>query len=343
MLNRKDKEELEIAHFVFHILLKDDEEPTYLDQVILTTQQKNFFSKWLSESISLGVEFEFRDKSKEGGIYSICKGIRTEDEFIEASKVISSEFKRFHKGSSSDGLLVIALVKLTDGFALFLVKMNYSETLQYELQERNGKMVAILTEVTNPINESKQAIQKSAIINIDAGYDWDVFAQDKQNPHKYKIADYFQAFLDVREREVSSVLTREVFHAVTKWAKKNRNELDPEQNYTNYKGRATDYLNSHDDFDTEEYVRSVISDANEERRLKLQKSFIDYLDEHDLSGRAFQIRRNSIPRRETKITWKTHNDVEIIFEGSAESNNIEKTNVNGEFIITIKTSNIQEI
>jgi len=341
MLNRADKEGLIISHFVFHILEKDEEDPTFLDEVVLTNNQKTFFSKWLSESINMGNEYEFRNPDHPGGVKSLCSKIRNENEFIESSKQMSSEFKRFHKGSSSDGLLIIALVQLQTGSALFLVKMNYSETLQYDLATINGRTVAVLKEVSNPINESRQAIQKAALINIDSEYEWDVFAQDKQNPISHKIADYFQNFLDVREKEVASYLTRKVFAAVSTWAKRYKADIDPDQNYTDYKGRAYEYLSSSDEFDSEAYINSVISDSDEERRVRLKNSLRSFLADNGLEGRAFEIKRASIGKSQSKITWQTHSDVKISFTGTPESNNIEsRTQKNGETVITITTNRV---
>lgn len=345
MLSSRDKDELRLESFVFHVLVKEEEAPKLLDEVILTERQRVFFKEWLSKSISSSIEYEFRDRDKEGGVCQLAiKAVENNcAQFIEVSKNLSKEFKRFHKGSSSDGILIIALVVVETGHLLYMVKMDYSETLQYEIEELDGRRVARLSEVENPINESSQAIQKAAIINIDSQYTWDVLAQDKQSPINYKIAEYFQNFLDVREKEVASVLTREIHKAVKQWVRENQSNLDPIQNITDYSGRGYDYLVSHDEFDAEELVRCVVVDSNEERRVALRESLLQKLDVLDLRQRSFPLRRGSIANRESKNIWKTHMDVQIIFHGSPEANNIRRTRnpESGEEVIMITTSSIR--
>ena len=343
MLSIRDKDSLEIDSFIFHILVKDEDDPQYLDEVILTRSQKRFFKKWFATAINNSIEYEFKDKERAGSVHKIAQEVGdTPSTFLDSSKSLAYEFKRLHKGSSSDGLLIVSTVEVESGQLLYLMKMDYSETLQYTLENQNGRSIATLKEVENPINENKQAIQKIAIINIDCeNYHWDVIAQDKQSTIGYKIADYFKSFLDVREREMSSVLTREVFSAVLKWARLNKDSLDPSQNITIYKGRAINYLDNYSDFDTDEYVRAVVSDEDEERRVILRNSLRSKLVELELAGRSFEIRRNSIRKTDSKSIWTTAQNVQIVFEGTPDSKNISRTSQNGEEIVTIRTSNIE--
>lgn len=212
MLTNKDKESLDIESFIFHILLKDQDAPQYLDEVVLNKSQKRFFKKWFATAVTNSIEYEFKDLKRDGSVYKISQSIGSKPEFIEKSKTLASDFKRFHKGTSSDGILIVSTVTVESGKILYMMKMDYSETFQYKLEEKGGKSIAILSEVENPINENKQAIQKVAMINISANYGWDVSAQDRQATIGYRIADYFKNFLDVREKEVASVLTREVLY-----------------------------------------------------------------------------------------------------------------------------------
>ncbi len=242
ILNRPDKENLEIAQFVFHVLENDREEPRYLDEVRLNSLQRKFFNDWLIESLTKVIEYEFRDKNSEGTVFHVCQKFGDDEiDFSETTQSLAKQFKRHDTGSSKNSLLVFSLVHLDSGGSiLFLVKMPHSDTLQFDIQTIDGREVAVLSSVQNPINESKQAIQKAAIINIDSQYDWDVFARDKYKGSEPEIAIYFKEFLDVREKEVSSELTRRVFAEAHKWAKKHKSELDPDQHPTDYKGRALD-------------------------------------------------------------------------------------------------------
>lgn len=84
----------------------------------------------------------------------------------------------------------------------------------------------------------------------------------------------------------------------------------------------------------------MVEDSDEERRILLRDSFRSVLNELELAGRSFEIKRNSIRKTEARSTWVTAQNVQIIFEGTPDSNNINRSNKQGEEIITIKTSSI---
>jgi hypothetical protein len=344
MLRANDCDNLAIRQFIFHPILKDVDDEIYFDEVALTPVQRGFFKQWLAKSIRQATEFEFVNKVAPDSLWSKADALRTQGavEFTAASKEITSLFKRFHKGSSSDGILVLALTRTPSGDFLFLVKTTFENVLSYKDKLVNGIRKVTLAEIPHPISEDTTAIQKAALINVNAnGYDWQVLAQDRQNAIPYKIADFFQKFLNVREKEVASVLTRKVFTAVKRWANSNRGALDPQQHLSDYWGRAYDYLHTHDEFETDSFVSSVVVDGNEERRTELRTSLTDALVHDELAGRVFPPRPDSIPKREAKTTIKTQTGVTINFTGTQEANNIAIRREGDEQVITIRTTEIE--
>jgi hypothetical protein len=341
MLRPTDRENLEIRRFIFHPILKDSEDH-YFDEIVLNDDQRVFFTNWLAGALTQATEFEFVDRDANDGLLSAATEIRdgSHDDFIECSKRVTALFKRFHKGSTSDGILAIALGNAPSGNLLFFVKTTFEEVLSYQEDEINGRRRVTLLDIPNPISEDRNAIQKVAIVNVDADYDWEVLAQDRQNGIPYKIADFFKSFLNVREREVASVLTRKVFGAVQQWAKANREILDPDQKHSEYYGRAYEYLATHNEFETDQFIATVVVDHNEDRRQELRTSLRQTLENQELAGRVFPPMPSSIPKGDAKTTWKTRSGVVISFLGTSVSNHISITQENNEQVITIRTTEL---
>ncbi len=343
MLRPADREQLRLKYFIFHPIVRDRDED-YFDGVVLTDEQHSFFTKLLANCLSNATEFEFVDKAKADGIFATATQIRngSEEEFVASSKELTSLFKRFHSGSTSDGILAVALGQVPSGFLLFILKTTFNSVLAYREETVDGKRRVRLTEIPNPISEDREAIQKAAIVNISANYDWEVLAQDRQSSVTYKIADFFKKFLDIREREVASVLTRRVFSSVTNWARANQDDLDPEQGVPDYKGRAIDFLNTHDEFDTDQFISSVIYDLDEERRRRLRESLRKQLEDEELAGRAFPPQPKSIRRSDARTIYETTSGVRISFVGAPTKHNITIRKTPNEQVITIKTTEISE-
>jgi hypothetical protein len=343
MLRVDDRQNLEIERFIFHPILKDADDH-YFDEVELTAVQRTFFKNWFASALKQASEYEFVQKDADDCLLNKIIAIQANDNialaFTNESKNITATFKRFHKASSSDGILALALTRIPSGRLFFLVKTTFGHVMQYKERLEQGRRKVTLSEIDNPISEDAAAIQKAVIINIDSNYDWEVLAQDRQSQIPYKIADYFKNFLHVREREVSSVLTRKVFSSVKNWVRDNKPRIDPAQTVSDYWGRAYDYLRTHDEFETDNFVAAVVVDPNEERRTELRTSLRTKLETDEIAGRAFAPSPGSITPREAKATIKTTSGVTINYIGTKEANSISIERQNNEQVITIRTPEI---
>lgn len=343
VLTTAEKEAIVIEKFIFHIILKDDLKPHYLQEVQISDEQKEFFKNRLAETAQ-GRQYIFTEDSK---LKSIVREIldATDDDFLRLSKEITYDFKLTHTNSTTDGVFIICVASTYKRKLLFLVKLEHKRIYQYKVDDSNS--TAILDEVKNTFTEDKSAIQKVALIDIDDDVIWDVLVNDRSaRSEKSYITDYFRRFLSVLPRETDADLTKKVITVVSRWASNNKENLDPEQEVSSYKTRGKDYLMNHEKFDTEEYIDAIIQDPDPARRRKLKNSLRSLMEEVGLAGQRFEIKKAVLSKAVSKNVRLTAEGVKIEWEGSARDNNItipNSPNENGDYLITIQTSKIREV
>lgn len=346
VLNESQRESLEIENFIFHIIDPDagvENNVIPLDEVELNEKQKIFFIERLKD-IAEGTQYVFNENSID--LKEKCISLINEpSEFIQLSKRIATDFASRHKVQMAAGVFVVAIVKYLKSAhnwkkLIFLVKMDKQPSFSYSYREVNGKRIAYIEEIQNSLNETKSAIQKSALIDTSEQFEWHVLAFDRiQKPG---LSDYFRSFLGVTERLHDSVLTRIAFQAVKQWAHAiPRDDLPENEDANTYIARAINYLQDHEVFDTESFMDTIVKDGNAERKNNLTSSLKNKLDESGVSGQIFKPQSNSILKKDKKLGYITAEGVTISYEGSKEAAGIEIQEIpGGRAIITIKTNNL---
>lgn len=339
VLSITDKEAIEIEKLIFHIILKDEAQPHFLDELQITSEQKKFFKDRLGDSAQ-GRQYIFTDQDSK--VYQLTKKILTHPDqyFLEVSKDLTDRFKSTHPSTSNDGVFVIALASIRNRKLLFMIKLDHKKVYEYKVKGTT----ALLKEVQNTFVEDKSAIQKVALVDISKDVVWDVLVYDRSKPSG--ITDYFGNFLNVLPRETESILTKKAVSVAQRWASDNKSEIDPLQTPATYKNRAVEYLLTTELFDTESYVKSVIHDNEKERRENLQKSFESFLTEQGLAGQSFEPNKSSLSKKERKNVRETAEGVKIEWEGDIDRYNIDIPNspdLNGIYNIAIRTGRIIEI
>lgn len=322
VLTSGDKQRIKISHFIFHIIITDEDIPHYLDEVVMTDEQQKFFKDRLIDS-STGTQYLFLEKDKSDLVRSIKEIINNpEEKFIEKSRELASNFVRFHKKTMSDGVYIISLIKLYDNTPLlYLVKMDQKKVLRYKVESTDTGKRAILEEIINTFVEDKNAIQKSAIIDIGEYYQWDVLAFDRSKDGGKGITDYFRNYLGVIEREDASVLTRKAVNAVRQWATIYSEDLDEDPSI--FKERAIQYLKTHDTFDSEEFMNMVVYEEDYEKKSLMLKSLREYLSEEGIFGQVFSPKPESLSKADQKNIRETAEGVRLEWLGSAKSKGIK--------------------
>lgn len=342
-LTEDQKNSLQITEFVFHIIdpsISEEDHILPIDEVQLHEKQKTFFLDRLKEILT-GTQYVF--KADAGLVKQKCIELTVNPKNInEISRVLASDFTGRHKGSMSVGIFVVAKVQFlakanTWKKLILLLKMDQSESFSYKRVEVDGKFIAVLSENENSLSRDKNSIQKSAVIDADNYFAWDVLAYDRVQ--KPRLGDYFKAFLGVQERQQEAVLTRKALSTVKQWAKLIPKEDLPEgEDSASFSGRAFDYLKNNINFDSDGFIETVVRDENKERREKLQKQLKIELTESGVYGQSFIPKPESLKRAETLSKMVTKEGVSVIFQGSREAVGINVSTLpNGKTRITIET------
>ncbi len=340
VLTIADKEAIQIEKLIFHIILNDDAQPHFLDELVITVEQKKFFKDRLADSAQ-GRQYIFSGDNVP--VYRMTKDILSdvESNFIKISKELTDRFRTTHTKTTNDGVFVISLASINKRKLLFMIKLDNKKVYEYKLKGSK----ALLEEVKNTFVEDKSAIQKVALVDISPDVVWDVLVYDRSQPSG--ITDYFGKFLNVLPRETETQLTENAISFVRKWAGENRGELDQDQEPSHYKNRAIEYLNSVDIFDTDSFIRRVIFDGDSQRRKKLQQSLLDYITVSGLAGQSFTPNKNALSKKTKTNVRQTAEGVKIEWIGDPQESNITIPNEpdpnDGNYHIEICTSTITDI
>lgn len=345
VLTHAQRESLEIVDFIFHVI--DPEAPgkvIKLDEVHLQDRQKEFFLDRLRD-IAEGTQYIFNQDEvnldEQGD-----QLLNERESFVEISYALTREFARLHSKNMSAGVFIVSTVKyLAQAHdwkqLVFLVKMDKQESFSYSYKEVEGKKIAVLNEIPNALNENKRAIQKSALIDPSDHFAWDVLAFDRVK--KPFLGDYFRTFLGVVERHQDSDLTRRAYQVVRRWAKSiHKEQLPPREDLNTYRGRALNYLNDHDSFDTDAFLDAVVKDNDEDRKAEHTGSLRNSLAEAGVAGQRFSPQPNSLTKPQRRQVYETREGVTIVFEGTLEEAgmHIEKLE-NGGSVVTITTNHLE--
>lgn len=337
---------LEIEHFIFHVIHPDQEDPvTFLDEVVLTDEQKTFFTERLRNAAT-GSQYQFMPDAV--SLKEKCQQLIADlDCFIEVSRQITRSFAGHHTGNTANGVFVVAIAKtlVADNQPIrlvFLVKLDHKEVYQYVLEQLAGGQRAVMHKIANSLVEDKTAVQKSALIDVSDAFAWDVLASERRPKPDGEIWDYFKEFLGVRLREDASILTRKTLAVVRKWARGlGATDVPDGEDVNTYKSRAIRFLEDNDQFDTDRFLDTVVRDEIDvERKTRVKQSLRDQLAEAGVAGQTFRPQPNSLPKKAKRMVYETMEGVTIQFEGSREEKGITIRTADGGKIIEIRTARV---
>lgn len=345
VLSKGQIDSLEIQEFIFHIInTEGDEEKTiFLDQVELAPAQKQFFLDRLKDCAK-GTQYVY----KEGEVDSLedkCKKFNEgEVSFLDASVAITKSFSKQHAGSAADGLFVVSKVNYLSSpndykSLLFLVKLDKTATLSYSYKEVKGVKIAVMNEVPNALSESKRAVQKSALIDLSGTHIWDVLAYDRV---EVELTEYFKRFLGVKPRQTGSTQTQVAHRTVRSWARQLDAELLPDgEDATTLIGRSLSYFESAAEFDTEQFINSVVRHENPDVKKVLHDQLYDTLASEGIAGSNFKPIPSAISRKDKKTIYETSEGVVITYQGDQKAAGITRKPLqDGREQIIIETNKI---
>lgn len=369
VLNPTIIESLQIENFIYHVIRHDLEDPSFNDEVTLEQEQKEFFERQIRQACE-GTQFLFanpEDNSCRLDCLDILGDIST---LVPKSRILTQRFFSAHNRTMSDGIFIVAVVSVLVGdqrqTLLSFLKIDFTTVYQQMRNEVNGRHIVSLTRIMDSLADTPRALQKWAILDPESEFAWDVIALQRGKTEKVKdtneaISDYFRNFLQVIVRDNPSSLTKKTVKSTSDWSRDIAGLLPSHVKHTDIKARSVSYFDSHEQFDTDDYVNHVLStfippelkeeDLSPEEHQRKQDylrqqaecrdSLCEMLRVKEISGQIFECRPNSIPTTNRKSKLVTDEDVSIFFKGELNDNNITITEDNGEKVITIRTTQFE--
>jgi len=358
-LTKLQKESIEINKFIFHIISKDEDTSIHLDEITLTTEQKKFVKARIIE-VAEGTQFTFINK-EHNHLSNLCKNLYIDTLFKLNSELIADDFHRLHLRNMSDGAFIISTFNILDKdnsniSLIALIKMDHKKVLEYIYSDNVKNRKVQLREIANSFIESKEAMQKVAIIDVANEFKWDILAKEKNKTEG--ITDYFKKFLNALELDTASQLTRRVVQEASKWARINNDSLRdiPElsektsdfRSYINKKSINFLELNNSVIFNSDDFYSNILhndsfTSDSQSKIDELKENIKDYFIEKSIEGQSFIPKPNSIPNKDRKTIKRTEEGVVIKWTGNAEDNKIKFSKDNNQHVITITTSNLETI
>lgn len=345
-LTAEERNSLKLTHFIFHIIIADEDEPYFLEEVQVDDAQKSFFIDRVIDA-SVGTQFTFSNRDQNRLLQS-CRAIleNPSENFLQSSKDIAADFLGHHSGRMSDGVIVISRVTIVKHGVLIplvsLIKMDHQRVLQYSLEDTPEGRRAIIAEITNSFVEDKSAMQKVSLVDIGDQYAWDILARERGAAEG--VAEYFRRFLGATEKDTAFNLTKKAVAAVRQWATMFKQNLPDGVDSTSIKARAVNYMHSHDTFNTDTFLEMLISDDDPARKERNINSLRAHLETTGIAGQTFPTRPASLTSKITKNKFSTEEGVKIEFDGAADQRGVTipaaPNQDDGYYHIKIKTRSI---
>lgn len=105
VLTTAEKDAIKIEKLIFHIILKDQIAPIFLDKVIITESQQKFFKARLSDAAQGRQHVFVADSLLRPKAIEILSA--DDDNFVRLSKEIAHQFKLAHTNNTSDGVFIV--------------------------------------------------------------------------------------------------------------------------------------------------------------------------------------------------------------------------------------------
>lgn len=357
------KDSIQIDSFIYHIIRQGIENPEYNDEVLLSVEQKEFFETQIRSACD-GTQFCFSDKEN-NTFFSDCTTLleNVRQNLSPISRRLASRFFDSHNKSMSEGVFIISVISILHNNQrkklLSFLKVDYSTVYQQNITHVDGRQKVSLTRVIDSLADSPKALQKWAIVDPSDLFAWDVIAlqRGKSNIHKdtdVAISGYFKRFLQVHVRETASTLTRNSVSETNKWSR-SLDDLPEDMSRSDFKARAINYFQNSATFDTDNFIEQVLGsyvndDMTPEKRQEREeirdihkRSLRENLAVAGIAGQVFESKPSSIPSNIKKTVLKTFTGVTVTYQGTKDANNIAIEKDGEEMIVTIRTTQLDEI
>lgn len=319
---------LSIKQLIFHVVQHEGDEPILLDETPIGGFE-SFFLERVRETLK-GNHFQFVQGSDTLRILQeISKNPKS---FVSNSKQLAINFHAARDGRIKPGAIILIRLTTTDKELFSLLKYDREQVIAYNLINDTR---AVLEEIINSFTNSKSALQKCALIELDNEGGNLVVIDRTVN---YDITDFFRGFLNVRRLKPENEMTESVHKAALKTTTKHRNDL-PKEITGKIRSITFQAIQDLETFNEDEFFDKVFGSHGNP---KIRHTYNTFLKQEGIQGDTFRFIKNAIkPPKERK--YRTSEGVKITVGQEAEDTiTIEQGRGNEPTIITIKTDKLTE-
>lgn len=318
---------LQIRDFIFHVVHHGDDQPVLFDETPIGAFEK-FFLERIRDTLK-GNRFIFLEGSVTA---AALNEIQTDgSKFVDISKTLARAFHT--RGDRRIKLGVLILIRLSAGPRILfsIIKYDHETTLSYDVAQNSS---AVLKEIANSFTKSKEAMQKSALIELNEN-GGDLVVIDRKVAAD--ISEFFRGFLTVRRAYDQDELTGALEKVIRATVKAHRDDL-PAEIVSKVRERLYNTVQKREDFEEDQFFSEFFgADGSDE----IKKTYQKLLKTNNIDGEIFKLSKAVIAKpRPTK--YSTAEGVNLDIQERAQATVDIHYNVDGGAVIKITTARLYE-
>lgn len=307
---------LEIKNAVIHVLDREAEEPLLNDyELDINEDIHDFLQRHLVKC--LGDDDSRKGRFKDGRNIIKEVSIRMVQDpsyFLEGSQEIARQLFRAMKTNSSISSTDLVICLYFDGEMEYIaiLKMDYTVSFIHDIELVEDKFKISIKKQDISLPGTGQKIQKAAFITgYDGAFEHDLVILDNQISAKNAeepVAQFFlQTFLDAELMMDNKAYTKLFKSEAENWIqsklKEGETQVEAVRDFVNYS------IRQEDEIDIQEFGERVFQDRQE-----LKEDFVNNMKEKGFVEERFEVDREWVDRKLSKIRLKTDSNIEITLD-----------------------------
>lgn len=296
----ESNETIEILNFIFHVVHHGPDDPILMDETPITGFEY-FFKERVREVVN-GNKFYFNPTSE--FLLKIRQIQTAEKSFLDISKDLAKKFHAIQDDRIKPGVMILMQIRYTEKELYILIKYDHENVIYYTKTVDNK---AILSEISNTFSKSREALQKSAIIYLDA----EPFTVVVDKSERSHITKFFKSYLGIKRSYQPVDLTEKVRDCFLATVKSNSGAL-PKEFTAGAQKIFYDAVQQTTNFDSESFLISVFGTNHTP---EIRDTFNRELRKKDIAGESFEFYKNIKQPKDKK--YRTSEGVTISFSENA--------------------------
>lgn len=327
MHDRITTDDIEILDFIFHIVHHGEDQPILMDSTPVGAF--DFFFKARILEILEGNKFDFSLPSNFLDSISSIKDNESQENFLRTSKQLAIDLHSRRDNRIKPGVMILIRADIQGRKKCILIKYDNENVLTYSQVDKK----AILEEISNTFSKSKEALQKSAVVDLEDPNPFVLIIDKSDRKH---VTQFFKGFLGVIRRYDTKKLTDLVKNSYLSTVKKHKDDL-PSEYTSSASSRYYDLVQITTSFEKETFLQAIFGQYY---LPEMATTFEKEMKSNDISGEEFEFDKSIKKPQQRKL--RTLEGVTIQFNIDASDTVDINTQNAQKTVITIETSKLIE-